>query len=125
MADPIARYFDALADLGHEQQMEKVAGSVRFDVVDGRRTQRWHVAVKRGDIVVSRKNAEADLVVRGERRLLERVFSGKVNALAALLRGDLTVTGGSELLVLFQRLLPRPHDARKRRPAAGYARRPE
>ena len=125
MADVIAEYFDALAAREHEQQLEKVTGSVRFDVMDGKRTQRWLVTVKKGDIVVSRRNAGADLVVSGDRKTLENVFRGNVNALAALLRGDLTVTGGSELLVLFQRLLPRPQDARRNRGAAGYARRHE
>jgi putative sterol carrier protein len=103
--------------------LEKVTGSVRFDVIDGSRTQRWLVTVKKGDIAVSRKNAAADLVVRGERELLERVFSGKENALAAVLRGELTISGASELLVLFQRFLPRPHDARRKGVPAGYARR--
>ena len=123
MADVIAEYFDALAGRGHEQQLEKVSGSVRFDVMEGRRTRRWLVKLKKGDIDVSQRNAAADLVVTGDRDTLERVFSGKMNALATLLRGDLTVDGGSELLVLFQRLLPRPQDATRKGGKAGYARR--
>ena len=45
--------------------------------------------------------------------------SGKVNAMAAVLRGDLAVEGNAELLVLFQRLLPGP--PRRRRKLASTA----
>jgi putative sterol carrier protein len=123
MADPIGGFFDELAARRHEPLLEKVTGTLRFDVTNGRQTRRWLLTVKKGELTVSRNNAAADLVLRGKRPLLERMFKGKANGMSAVLRGELTVEGNSELLVLFQRLLPRPRDVRKKGVAAGYARR--
>jgi putative sterol carrier protein len=95
---------------------------VRFEVLDGRRTQHWLLTVKNGDIQVSRQNAAADLVIRCERALAERLFTGKANAMSAVLRGELTVEGSADLLVLIQRLLPRPRAARQQAVVAGYTR---
>jgi putative sterol carrier protein len=123
MTDVIAAVFDQLAARGHEPQLEKATATVRFDVRDGSRTQRWLLTVKKGDLTVSRRNAVADLVIRCDRTLAERLFTGKANAMSAVLRGELAVEGSAELLVLVQRLLPRPRLARRKGLAAGYARR--
>jgi predicted lipid carrier protein YhbT len=127
MTDAIAQFFDGLAARGHEPMLEKTTGTLRFDVVEGKRTDRWFLTVKKGDLTVSRRNVAADLVIRGERPLFEKMVRGKANALAAVLRGSLTIDAssreGAELLVLFQRLLPRPRDARSKGRAAGYAKR--
>jgi Alkyl sulfatase C-terminal len=127
MADPTTEFFDGLAARGHEPLLDKATGTLRFDVVDGKRTERWFLIVKKGDLTVSRRNVEADLVVRCERPLFEELITGKANAMAAVLRGAMSIAATSgeaaELLVLFQRLLPRPRDARQKGRAAGYARR--
>ncbi|MGH3016881.1 MAG: SCP2 sterol-binding domain-containing protein [Gaiellaceae bacterium] len=124
MADAVAVVFDSLAARGLEPRLAGMTAVVRFDVMDGGRTQPWLLTVKNGDIQVSQKNAAADLVIRCERALAERLFTGKANAMSAVLRGELTVEGSADLLVLVQRLLPRPRTARKRGVAAGYARGP-
>jgi putative sterol carrier protein len=121
--DPVAGFFDELGARGHEPLLDKATGTVRFDVVSGRRTERWAVTVIKGELGVTRKDVSPDLVIRGERALLERVVRGEANAMAALLRGELTIDGDSELLVLVQRLFPRPRGARAAGRAAGYARR--
>jgi putative sterol carrier protein len=119
----VAEFFDRLAERDHEPLLAKARGTARFDVSDGRRTERWLVTLDHGDVRVSRRNAAADMVVRADRPLFERIVQGKANALAAVLRGELSVEGSAELLVLFQRLLPRPSDAKRKGVAAGYARR--
>jgi len=118
VADSAAHFFDGLASRGHEPLLAKASGTLRFELVDGRKTERWFVEVRKGDIAVSRRNAPADCVVRGERALFERIAQGRQNATAALLRGALEVEGTVGLLVLFQKLLPGPprSRARKRRP---------
>jgi alkyl sulfatase BDS1-like metallo-beta-lactamase superfamily hydrolase len=121
MADAVAGIFDSLAARGHDPRLGSVTATVRFDVVDGRRTQHWLLSVKNGDVQVSRKSSAADLVIRCERALAERLFTGKANAMSAVLRGELTVEGSADLLVLIQRLLPRPRAARRKGIAAGYA----
>jgi hypothetical protein len=122
-ADAIAEYFDELTSRGHAPMLEKVTATLRFDVVNGKRTERWLLRVEKGDLEVSRRNIAADAVFRAERPLFERVFSGKANPVAAFLRGELFVEGRPELIVLFQRLVPRPGDARTKGVTAGYARR--
>ena len=119
MTDSTAEFFQELGRRGHEPLLEKATGIVRFDLVDGRRTERWFVALDRGDVSVSRKNAAADCIVRGDRSLLEAMATGEANAMAAYLRGELTLEGDPELLVLFQRVLPGPPKRRRRRPSAG------
>jgi hypothetical protein len=122
MADAVARVFEDLAARGHVPRLGSVTAVVRFDVVDGRRTDHWLLTVKNGIVEVSRKRSAADVVIRCERALADRLFTGKANAMSAVLRGELTVEGSADLLVLIQRLLPRPHAARRKGVAAGYAR---
>jgi putative sterol carrier protein len=104
MAQTTAEFFDALAARAHEPLLEKVNGTIRFDVKDNGRTQRWHVAIAKGDIAVSRTNAPADSVVTIDRETLAGVAGGKVNPFAATLRGTIRVEGDPELMVLFQRV---------------------
>jgi putative sterol carrier protein len=117
-ADPTADFFAALKSRGEEPLLRKASGTLRFDIADGKRTERWLVEIRKGDIAVSRRNARADCVVYTDRALFERIARGEANALAALLREEVNVEGDINLLVLFQRLLPGPPRARKRRRAA-------
>ena len=66
---------------------------MRFDLEDGKETERWLVAVVKGDVAVSRKNAAADCVVRADKALFDGIASGEANAMAALLRGAMSVEG--------------------------------
>ncbi len=122
MSDTTAEFFAELGQRGHEPLLAKGTGTLRFDVVDGKRTDRWLVTVRKGDIGVSRRNLRADCVVRADKRLFEAIASGETNALAAMLRGAVTVEGTVTMLVLFQRLFPGPPKSRRRH-TAGYARR--
>ena len=81
---------------------------MRFDVVEGRRTRRWLVAVERGDMTVRSGSGDASCVVRADKAVFDRVASGRLNAVAAVLRGDLQVEGDWRLLVRMQRLFPGP-----------------
>lgn len=122
MTDPTAEFFDELGRLGHQPLLEKVKSAMRFDIVDGKRTDHWLLNVDKGDVAVSHKNAAADCVVRADKELFAGIASGEVNAFAAVLRGALAVEGDPGLLVLFQRLLPSPPPARKRQHSAGQRR---
>jgi putative sterol carrier protein len=123
MADAIAEFFGALDSRGHEPILEKTSGTLRFDVKNGKRIERWSVSVNRGDVAVSRRNTAADCVVRLDRPILEAIVSGRSNATAAMLRGIVSVEGDLELIVLFQRLFSRPQNLGDEPPAAGDARR--
>jgi putative sterol carrier protein len=106
--DPIATFFEGLGSRGHEPLLDKASGSARFDVIDGKRTERWLLVIEKGDIRLSRRNARADAVVRATRSAAERIVAGKMNLMAALLRGELEVQGDPRFLVHLQRLFPRP-----------------
>ena len=121
--DPTKRFFEGLETYGHAPLLRKANGTTRFEIVDGKKVSRWFVTVDRGDLSVSRRHeAEADCVIRVDRALFEKIASGKVNAVAAVLRGDLAIEGDWRLLVWMQRLFPGPQRPR-RTATAGYARR--
>jgi predicted lipid carrier protein YhbT len=122
MTDSTAELFHELGRRGHEPLLEKGTGTIRFDLVDGTRTDRWLVTLNRGDVSVSRKNVAADCVVRTERTLFDAMAIGDVNGMAAYLRGELTLEGDPELLVLIQRVLPSPATRRSRRRSTGRGR---
>ena len=107
-ADPVGEFFGGLAERGREPLLQNVSGTLRFDLVDGERVEHWYLTIKNGDIAVSRSNAEADAVVRTMRVLFEGMTAGRVNAMAAVLRGALVPRGNLALVVSFQRLFPGP-----------------
>ena len=123
MTDATAEFFDALVERGHEPLLEKATVTVRFDLKDAKKTDRWLVSVVKGDLAVSRRNLRADCVVSADKALFDDIVSGKTNALAAMLRGAMSIEGDTQPLVLFQRLFPGPSRSRRRRPTAAPARR--
>jgi putative sterol carrier protein len=110
-------FFDDLARRGHEPLLEKASGTLRFELLDGRKRHRWLVTVDKGDVSISRRNAHADCVVRADKTVFDRVSAGRMNAMAALLRGAIDIEGKVELLAGFQRLFPGPPRSRVRRQA--------
>jgi putative sterol carrier protein len=108
MTDPTAEFFDELQRQGHLPLMEKTKGTLQFDVLDGGHAEHWFIAIDKGDVKVSRQGKAADCKIKADRKLVNGIMSGKVNAFAATLRGEIEIEGDSELMVLFQRLLPGP-----------------
>jgi putative sterol carrier protein len=108
---------DGLAASGHDPSLANASGTIRVEVVDGKRTRRWFVTVADGDLKVSRRNVRADAVLRAPRPLFEQLVRGKANPTAAFLRGALALEGRLDLLVLVQRLFPGPGGARRVGPA--------
>jgi putative sterol carrier protein len=122
VTDATADFFDGLGRRGHEPLLEKTTGTVRVDLVNGKQTERWLIAVDKGDVTVSHKNVGADCTIRVKRALFEGMAGGTVNATAAVLRGELAIEGNWELMVLFQRLFPGPPGSRKQPSADGNGR---
>jgi len=121
--DPTEGFFAELAERGDEPLLRKANGTTRFDIVDGKRTTRWLVTLDKGRVAVSRRAVGSpDCAIRANKALFDRLASGKENAVAAILRGDLVAEGDWRLLVRMQRLFPGPRKL-KRTGTAGYARR--
>ncbi len=112
MTSPSEAFFEDLSKTGHVQLMQRVKGTVRFDLDDDGSIEHWYVAVDKGDVKVSRKKTSADAVMNADRSLLDDMVQGRVNATAAILRGLISVEGNLGLLMLFQRLFPGPSNAR-------------
>ena len=122
--DPTRSFFDELAARGHEPLLGNDSGTLRFDLVDGRRVEHWYVSLDKGDIIVSHENAAADTVLRTEKSVFDQIASGRTNAMAAMLRGELVPDGDLGLLMAFQRFLPGPPRPRARRRTEGRERSP-
>ena len=117
MADATAEFFQALSRHGSEPMLRDVTATMRFDITDGGETEHRLVAIENGNLRVSQGTADADCVIGLDRTVADGIFSGRTNAVAALLRGELTVAGDPELLVLFeQRLFPGPRDTAEPQP---------
>ena len=112
MTDSTAVFFDELGRRGHEPLLEKATGTVRFDLVDGEQIEHWLLTLSRGEVSVARENVAADCVVRADRALFDAMLTGNANAMSAFLRGELSLEGDPELLVLLQRVLGAPADRR-------------
>jgi putative sterol carrier protein len=124
MADPTKDFFEWLAMQGHSPLLQSESGTLRFDLHQGKRTQRWYVTVKKGDVAVSRSGAAADCVIHAEKALFDGIAAGQVNATAATLRDAITTDGKVGMFLFFQRLFPGPPGVQEAdRLVAGYARR--
>ena len=108
MSDAILEFFQELGRRGYEPLLAKVTGRVRFELVDGSRTDRWLVTVDQGDTAVSHKGGGADCTIQADRELFQRLCRGEENAIAAVLRGALVCSGDVELLFAIQRIFPAP-----------------
>ena len=113
--DVTAEFFGALAERGHVPLLERAKGTVRFELADGKRVDRWLLVVDKGDLAVSRRNARAECTFRTDKALFDRIAEGEVNATAAVLRGAVVIDGNMELLVQLQKLFPGPPAKRGRR----------
>jgi hypothetical protein len=107
-ADPVTQFFAALDEPGHLATFEGDSARVRLDVLDGKKVERWHICMTRGDVTVTHSSGPADATVRVERRHLEAMVTGLMNAQAAFLRGLFSCEGSVGALMMFQRCLPGP-----------------
>src|SRR5215475_12868873 len=104
--DTVENFFAEVKDRGHEPFLERISGAIRYELTNGNGNgaDPWVVSIDKGNLTVSHRNAKADTVVRVDRRLFERVVTGRANAMASMLRGLVFVEGDPELAVLSSRL---------------------
>ena len=111
MADAVDGFFRDLDERGDEPLLRTVKGTVRFDVTGDAGTDHWLLALDRGAVGATHQGGDADCVIAGHEDLIGAVVQGRANAMAALLRGELSCTGDLDLIFAVQRLFPGPDDA--------------
>lgn len=122
--DPTAQLFQEIGRRRHISSLESAEGSLRFDVVDDAQVAHWFVEINKGEVSVSQEKRDADCVVHVRKDLSDRIASGRENAIAALLRGEITLEGEPRLLILMERLAPGPPGARDPRSLRSERRQP-
>jgi hypothetical protein len=109
--DPTAMLFERVSQRGRVDSLGEIDGTIRFDVKIGDRIDSWLLTIQGGRVTVSHGGGDADCVVDLDKDLIDRMATGEANAMTALLRADMMVTGDVKLLVLLERLLPGPAGA--------------
>ncbi|PGH42421.1 SCP-2 sterol transfer family protein [Micromonospora sediminicola] len=112
MVDATTRFFEDLDRRGFEPLLVKTSGTLRFDLHEGAQTTHWLLEIDRGNLRVRQEDGEADTVVGTEPRLFADLVGGEENAVAALLRGDMTVVGDLRLVLQVERVFPGPPNSR-------------
>jgi putative sterol carrier protein len=112
-ADTVTEFFTELDRRGHEPLLAKVRGTMRFELTEPDRIDRWLVALDKGTVSVSRNDGPADCVIRTDRTLFGRMCRGEENMLTAELRGAVVFIGEVRLLYAIQRIFPGPSRERQ------------
>ncbi|MEU1686608.1 SCP2 sterol-binding domain-containing protein [Micromonospora sp. NPDC005707] len=112
MSDSAAEYLARRVPGHHPDLPETTVGTLRLDMRDGARTDHWYLTIDHQEVRVARLADDADLVVRADREVFDRMAAGRLHASAALLRNDFTVQGDLRLLPSLRRLFPGPPGAR-------------
>jgi len=113
MAQGITEFFQSLEQRPHDPRLDKIQGTVRFDVQDGGRLDHWLVTLEAGRVRVSKEaRPDADAVVIADAARLDRAVRGMERAAPSMLRGDLLVRGDWRLLIVMERILPSPPGTR-------------
>jgi hypothetical protein len=108
MTSPIKSFFEGLAGRGHVPWLEHEHRRLRLELVDEDCVQLWTVAFDDGRVEVDPDDSQADGVLRADRTWFDRSVKGEERVLPAVLRGEVSLDGSYDLIVLFSRLLPGP-----------------
>jgi hypothetical protein len=106
--EAISAFFQDLVERGPVPSLAKTSGTVRFDLTDDGREERWYVTFTKGSVAVSHKRGVADASLRLDKGLFAQFVSGVENPMAAVLRGACEPEGDLNLLLIFQRIFPGP-----------------
>ena len=108
MTEGTAEFFEQLAAQGPNPLLEKARGTVRLEIVEGKRVDPVLLRIDRGEIDVSSGGGPADLTLRADRPTFDGIARGTTNPVTAIMRGAMTIDGDWGLAVLLQRVFPSP-----------------
>ncbi|MEV1333274.1 SCP2 sterol-binding domain-containing protein [Micromonospora costi] len=112
MARSAAEYLTALEPGRRPELPDTTAGTLRLDARENGRTEHWYLTVADQHVQVSRSAEDADVVIRADRAVFDRLAAGDTHISSALLRNDVTVQGNLRLVPLLRRIFPGPAAAR-------------
>ncbi|MEV0724889.1 SCP2 sterol-binding domain-containing protein [Micromonospora purpureochromogenes] len=118
MATSGAEFLERLTSRRRPQLPETLSGTIRLDLHDGGSTEHWYLTVHDQCVDVTRSPDDADLVVRADREVFDRLVDGRTEVVQSLMRNELTVQGEMRLLLALRRIFPGPVDARHPRDVA-------
>jgi putative sterol carrier protein len=101
MGDVIQTFFEQLSTRGYEPLLHEISGTYRFDI-EGKGS--WGVAVREGNMTVTREQPKADCVFSCNQETFTQIIQGKQNPTTAAMQGKLKITGDLSLAQMFQRL---------------------
>ncbi|GGO24538.1 SCP2 sterol-binding domain-containing protein [Micromonospora parathelypteridis] len=112
MGTTAAQYLQQL-DAGRRPDLpETTAGTLRLDFRGDGCTDHWYLTIADQHVQATRSADDADLVVRADRTVFDRMASGELHLAQALLSNELAVRGDLRLLTLLRRIFPGPSGAR-------------
>ncbi|MEH1164213.1 SCP2 sterol-binding domain-containing protein [Micromonospora sp. CPCC 205539] len=112
MGTTVAEHLRQLGSGRRTDLPETTAGTMRLDAREDGWTEHWYLTIADQHVRVDRSADDAELVVRAERTVFDRLASGQTHLAEALLRNELTVQGNMRLLMLLRRIFPGPAGAR-------------
>jgi len=104
MGQPTRQFFDTLAQRIPRQLPREVRGTLRCDLRTGDHIEHWYLTVGE-DVAVSHSDAEADCIMRCDTATFDAVVTGRLNAMAAYLRGRIEAKGKVGMLEALQMLV--------------------
>ncbi len=104
--DAVEAFFAEMSTRGSIPLLRDVKGTIRFDVSSDTGVKRWAVTLQKGEVAVSNRNVKADAVVAVDRTLFNEIAEGRKNAMAAVIRGAMVITGDMRMVLAFQRFFP-------------------
>ncbi|TMM38054.1 MAG: amylo-alpha-1,6-glucosidase [Actinobacteria bacterium] len=88
MTDPTADFFRELGTRGREPLLKSTTATIRFDITQGRRTERWCLQINKGALNVSTDECEADCVIGAARPLFDGIATGDHEGRSAIVMTD-------------------------------------
>ena len=108
MADATSGFFDRLGQGEPEPLLGRTNASLRIDLDRDGQVEHWRLDMRRGAVTVSHEPGPADCVIRTDAALFEDLASGRANAMASVLRGQIQIEGDPAHIIRVQRLFPAP-----------------
>jgi putative sterol carrier protein len=106
--DPASRFFQDVSSRSINPLLRDLVASVRVDLTDGDKVDHFLVVIDRGDVSVSKRASRADAILRVDRDVFNKMVEGRMNATAAVLRGEITIEGDLGIVMLLARVFPGP-----------------